>query len=268
MRPIKLFLFAFLAMLIYGCQDTDIVDSPAEFKEYIVIRSELKANTMFQGVQITRTLHFNEAYSIDKAEIQNADVYLKVNGYQVIPLHYTTEGIYKSIYDVYISSEYVYELFGKVGGKSIYAETRVPGVPEVQDASYQSDLYLTANVLSKPNEVYGAVWAIVRNPSNPPEVSDNFFSIVPLVYNVDEVSVSLRSGEIPENLRTFVLRSSTYIRVTAFDEPYLEYFKTKNNDQPVDNVFLSGTGPVAWNVRGENVIGMFIGSAEGSLISP
>jgi hypothetical protein len=258
----------FFSILFVGCENIDIVDTSAEFTEYLVVRAELKANTNFEGVQITKTLPLDEAFSINKAEIRNAAVQLKVNGHQVIPLHYTNEGIYKSIYDVQIVSGYNYELIAKVGEKSIYGNTRVPEVPDVQNISFESEFYLTANVTSKPNEVYGAVWAIVRNPNEPPEISDNFFSIVPTIFKTIEPRVAIRTTEIPENLRTQSLRNSTFIKVTAFDSPYLDYFKTRNNDQPVNNAFVSGGGAVGWNVQGDKVIGMFIGIADGNLMLP
>lgn len=268
MKSSKIILLLSFSVLISSCEDTNIVNSNAQYVEYLVVRSELKANTEFDGVRITRTLPPDESYDINKAEIKNATVHLKVNGFQVIPLHHIREGIYKPLYDLTISPGYTYELLGNIGEKSIYGITRIPEIPNVRDVSFQSGTYLTANVASKPDEVYGAVWTITRNQDQPPEVSDNFFSIVPTVYKTNEPRVAVRTTNIPENLRTPLLRASTFIRVTAFDKSYLDYFKTKNNDRQVDNVFVSGGGAVGWNVRGEKVIGMFIGIAEGNLIFP
>jgi hypothetical protein len=268
MKLIKIILLFFFSFLISSCEDTNIVDSNVQYIEYLVVHSELKANTEYDGVRITKTLPLEESYDINKAEIKDATVHLKVNGIQVIPLHYMKEGIYKPLYDLIISPGYTYELIGNIGNKSIYGITRVPEVPNVRDVSFQSNTYLTASVTSKPDEVYGAAWTIPRGQNQPPEVSDNFFSIVPTVYKSYEPRVAVRTTDIPENLRTPFLTGSTYIRVTAFDKPYLDYFKTKNNDQQFDNIFVSGGGAVGWNVQGEKVIGMFIGTAEGNLILP
>lgn len=268
MEKLKIILLFFSSLLLSNCEDISVVDNNIQYEEYTVVRSELKANTKFEGVQITKTLPLDEAYDIKKAEIKDALVYLKINGVQIVPLHFTDEGIYKPLYDISITPGYTYELIGNISDKSIYGITRVPEVPNVQNVSLQSGMYLTANVTSKPNEVYGAVWAIIKNPNQSPETSDNFFSVVPTVFRPSERIVTVRTTEIPENLRTVFLRGSTYIRVTAFDSAYLDYFKTSNNDQPPDNAFVSGGGPVGWNVQGKKVIGMFIGTNVGSLISP
>jgi hypothetical protein len=268
MKSANYILIFFLGIIIPGCQDTGIVDNSTEFIEYLVVRAELKANTNFEGVQITKTLPLEETYDITKAEIKNAVVHLKVNGFQIIPLHYVNNGIYKSIYNVKIVPGFNYELFAEVGEKSVYGNTRVPEIPQVNNASFDNNIYLTAEVVSKPSEVYGADWVIIRNPSDPPETSDNYFSIVPVEFKPTEPSIALRTIEVPENLRTPVFRNSTYIKVTAFDHSFLDYFKTRNNNNPINNVFLSGGGAVGWNVQGEKVIGIFIGIAEGNLILP
>jgi hypothetical protein len=268
-KKLKIILLFLSSFLLSNCEDISVVDNNIQYVEYTVVRSELKANTKFEGVQITRTLPLDEAYNINKAEIKNALVFLKINGVQIVPLHFTGEGIYKPLYnDLFINPGYTYELIGNIGNKSIYGITRVPEAPNVQNVSLQSDKYLTANVTLRADEVYGAVWVIINDPNQAPETSDNFFSVVPTVFKPSDRTVAVRTTEIPENLRTVFLRNSTYIRVTAFDKAYLDYFKTSNNDQPSDNAFVSGGGPVGWNVQGEKVIGMFIGKTEGSLISP
>lgn len=269
MKKLKIILLFFFSLLLSNCEDISVVDNNFQYVEYTLVRSELKANTEFEGVQITRTLPLDEAYDINKAEIKNAVVYLKINGVQIVPLHFTNEGIYKPLYnDLLINPGYTYELIGNIGDKSIYGITHVPEAPDVHNVSLQSDMYLTANVTSKPDEVYGAVWVITNSLGQLSETSDNFFSVVPIIYNSSEPTVVVRTIEIPENLRTVSQNNPIYIRVTAFDSAYLDYFKTGNNDQPPDNAFVSGGGPVGWNVQGEKVIGMFIGTNEGSLISP
>ena len=58
-----------------------------------------------------------------------------------------------------------------------------------------------------------------------------------------------------------VIVSLLYAQVYSFDVQYLNYFKSKNNNQPSDNVFAQGGDQIAWNVIGDHVIGLFMGDA-------
>jgi hypothetical protein len=263
----KIIAILFLSFLFISCEDTSTVDNDLSFEEFVVIRSELKANDFFKGVSITRTLLINEKYDIKKAEIKTATAFLKVNGVQVIPLHYTDEGIYKPLYDLLIYSENSYELFAEINGNSVYGFTRVPEPPDLDDASYSGTNYITADVIARPNEVYGAVWAIGTSAENTIK-GNNFFSIVPGYTINTPLLISLRTEEIPEEYRDQFYRANTYVQIYAFDQPYLDYFKTKLNNQPLENSFTGSSGPVAWNVKGDNVIGLFIGLAEGGFVKP
>jgi hypothetical protein len=261
----KIILIISLSFLLLSCEDTNVIGNDLLFEEYTVIRSELKANNIFEGVSITKTLPLDEKYDIAKAEIKNAEVILKVDGVQVIPLHYTGEGLYKPLYTVRIKPGITYELFVEINGKSVYGFTRVPEVPEIEDASFFENSYITADINAKPNEVYGAVWVI--NPSSPIK-GNNFFSIVPTTKTDSSGIISLRTDEIPEEYRSQLFRERTFIQTYAFDQQYLDYFKTKFNNLPLENSFTGSSGPVAWNVKGEKVIGLFIGLAEGELVKP
>jgi hypothetical protein len=66
----KIIAILFLSFLFISCEDTSTVDNDLSFEEFVVIRSELKANDFFKGVSITRTLPINEKYDIKKAEIK------------------------------------------------------------------------------------------------------------------------------------------------------------------------------------------------------
>jgi hypothetical protein len=257
-----------LSFLLFSCEDVNIVENDLNYEEFIVIRSELKAAKFYEGVSITRTLPLSEGYDFSKAEINDANAFVKVNKVQVVPLHYTNNGIYKPLYDLPINPGNTYELFAEVNGKPVYSITRVPEIPTVKGASYQSGSYLTAEVNAKPHEVYGAVWAIVNIPEPPSLTGEDFFSIAPTVDIDYPIDVAVRTEDIPEEYRNEFYREKTYIKIYAFDLPYLDYFKTKFNNRVSEDSFTGSSGPVAWNVQGEKVIGLFIGSAEGGFIKP
>ncbi len=263
----KFYLLIFmLAYLILGCEDSEIVDVNIGYKEYVVVRSELFADSIFTGVSFTKTLPLEEAYDIKKAELKDVFAYLRVNGVQIIPLHYTSNGIYKSLYDIRIISGSSYELFAKVNGKSIYSTTYIPKVPRINNAVFHSDEYVDVYVASRPNECYGSVFYVAFSQNNYSAKSSDFHSIIEAPNsNFNDIVLS-RTQVIPEQFRTQLYRSVTYIQVYSFDLAYSDYFKTRGNNQPITNSYIQGGDPIAWNVKGENTIGLFVGLNKSQLV--
>ena len=207
----------------------------------------------------------DENYDITKAELKDVDSYIRINGVQIVPLHYQQEGVYKPLYSLEIFPGNTYELFGKANGKSFYSKTVVPQLPLISNASRESD-YLQALVNTHPGEVYAAAW-IVYLPNNQINISPVFQEIVSPIKDNPDLKVSIRTTEIPEKYLVNPYSNNTYIQVYAFDEAYLEYFKSKDNNQPGNNAFLQGGGAIAWNVYGDDVIGLFIGRANGRQVN-
>jgi hypothetical protein len=259
-------LFVLFIFLSAGCEDISNVDFNIKHDEHIVIKAELVSEQIFKGVVIIKTLPLEETFDIKKAEVKNAEAYLLINGVQIIPIHYTSNGVYKPLYDLEILSGNKYELFCKVEGRSIYAETIVPFKPEVADVIYNNGLYLIGNVIPKINEAYGAIWTIQGNDNEISRAKD-YFSVVE---TSDQLSAELpvRTQDVSPEYRAAIYRGLTYIKVISFDKSFAEYFKTKDKNQLIENTFTSGGGLVAWNVQGEKTIGLFIGLSEGDLIKP
>jgi len=256
----------FISLLFISCDDVSVVNPKLTTKEYIVVRSELKAWTHFEGVSFTKTLPVNEPYDTNKAVLRNVTAYLKINGIRIIPLHYYQGGIYKPYGNVFITSGDIFELFAKVDSTSIYGVTKIPNRPEVTSSSL-SNKHIDALIKSNPGEVYGAVWTIV-NPSNNSSIAAaaDFLSIVSSTSNQTLTTTSVSTTDMPDQYLTDAYKDSRCVRAYAFDEPYLKYFNTKNNNQPVSNAFVQGGDQIVWNVKGNNVIGLFIGSASGSYV--
>jgi len=104
---LKIFLILFFALsniLFFGCEQVEIINPDTTFKENVVVRAELLAGENFAGVTFTKTLPLDIAYSISAAEIRNVTAYLKINKIQIVPLHYTSNGIYKPLYDLKIKT--------------------------------------------------------------------------------------------------------------------------------------------------------------------
>lgn len=252
--------------LYFGCEDAEIVDADLGYKEYVVVRSELFADSIFTGVTFTKTLPLEETYEIKKAELKDVFAYLKVNGMQVIPLHYTSDGLFKPLYNIRIQATKTYELFAKVNGKSIYAYTYVPEVPRINNSTFHSNQYVDVYIASKPNECYGSAFFVSPSPNGYAARSKDFHSIVEAPSSNFNDIVLCRTQEIPTQFRTAIYRSVTYIQVFSFDKAYSDYFKTRGNNEPITNSFIQGGDPIAWNVKGENAIGLFIGINKSGIV--
>lgn len=256
-----LFIFSFL---FSSCENSTDVNSNLEYKEYTVINAQLSAGNIFEGVTITHTLPLGVQYDIQKAEIKDAIAYIRENGVKIIPVHYVSNGLYKPITNLVINCGEQYELFASINGKSVYSKTYVPDTPGVVQALNVNNNYLVAEVTAKPNEAYGAAWII--SEGNYSSKAGDFQSIV--ASKNFPADIDVRTIDIPAPYNTISYSDFFYIQVYAFDKAYKDYFITKSNGNPIDNTFTSGGGAVAWNVYGENVIGLFMGMTEGYKVHP
>ncbi|HSD63139.1 MAG TPA: hypothetical protein VLB50_05045 [Ignavibacteriaceae bacterium] len=252
------------SLLFISCENSTDVSMAIQYQEYIVINAQLNAGKAFEGVTITHTLPLGVQYDIQKAEIKNAVAYIQENGVKIIPVHYTSNGLYEPLSPLAIFAGSRYELFADINGKLIYSETYIPDTPRVVQASNAGNNYLIAEVSANPGEAYGAAWIISRNGFF--AKANDFHSIMTADHFPS--NITLRTMDIPAQYNNSFYSDSFYVQVYAFDKAYKDYFISKGNSHPIDNTFTSGGGAVAWNVYGDKVIGLFIGVAEGKIIHP
>lgn len=245
-----------------GCEEERLLDNNIRYEEYIVVRAELVAGEEFEGVQVRKTIPFDQAYNISTAEIKNMTGFIRIDDVQVVPIHYEGYGMYLPLYPLIVESGKTYELVAEVGEKLIYAKTTVPEVPIASNISLHKDYYYYADIKPKRNTVFGALWEIRDEDQERILYSaEDFFEVV-FVENIKYYeSLFIRTMMIPENLRTSHMLELMTVRFYAYDRPYMDYFQTRLNNRPIENSFAQGGGTIAWNVYGENVIGLFIGSA-------
>jgi hypothetical protein len=247
-------------LLIYfslaGCESEEILTPDFVHEEYIVVQAEIQANKVFPSVRFTKTLPLGVPYKIEDAELKNVTAYIKKNGVQIIPLIYTMNGLYKPLYEFYVDEGDTYELFADRDGVYIYSKTRVPYEPEIINTSYNpNEHYLTAEVPAKDNEVYAALWVITTTPA---VKAEDYFS----VYSGSLFSnVSVRTSPLPEEYRSNAYLNNRYIQVFAFDESFRDYFSSRTSGSEINDPFVQGGSEINWNVQGDNIIGLFIGTA-------
>jgi hypothetical protein len=261
----KIIIVLFSIILFGACEKIDIIETNINYIEKIVVRADLVGGKVFEGITFTKTLPLTETYTIEKAELKEVTAYLKINNAQVIPLHYNQEGIYLPLYELTIDTSTVYELYAEYDGKSIYSRTRVPQTPKIIYAETTNN-FLAADVVYNEGEVYGSAWIILTGGTNDYSIKAQDYHSIVGASSFNAAKAFTRTMDIPEQYRTPLYYSRTYIQVFAFDEMYKEFFKTKNNNEPIKDTFAQGGGPINWNVFGENVIGLFIGLTEGQII--
>lgn len=253
--------YLLFVLIISGCEKESVLENKIEYIEYTVIRCELITDKAFNGLRITKTLPLEEEYTIEKAEIKGAYAYIKINNAQVIPLHYADSGMYKPINKLVPVENYTYELFIEIGDKKIYSKTKAPAVPKIRNSSYYNDSVVQASIIPRADEVYGCVWKIIGGNSTLIATANDFFYIYQDLNPSGFELINILSKNIPFVYRTSYYKSMLYAQVYAYDKPYADYYKSKNSNQVIENIFSQGGGPITWNVYGKNVIGLFIGSA-------
>ncbi len=266
MKLLKITIVLLLIILAVSCDVTESTEIDIEFEQNLVIESRLIKDSLFTGVSITKTIPLQTAYNISSADVNNAVAILKINGVQVLPLHYQGDGLYMPLpkHFLFIKGGYTYELFVELDGKNYYAKTKIPEDPIIRNATYTPENYLTATVHANEGEAYAATWAI--NSRSITAESDDFFAVNSIQSGNPEVVV--RTKIIDEQYQVSALRDSTYIRIYTFDKHFEDFFKTFGNSNSISEAFSQGGGQVIWNIEGENVIGLFIGYSKSPLINP
>jgi hypothetical protein len=255
-----LILSALLLVFSQGCENVEVISPQVSYQEYIVVRGELRAYSLFEGVTFTKTLPLDESFDIKKAELKNISAYLRVNGIRIITLRYIQDGLYAPLDSIFIEPGSTYELFAQYNSTNIYSITRVPTLPRIVSASLRDNRFIEVTIRPNANEAYGAGWEIYNAATkNLYDESTDFQTIVQPQSSDLGSTISINTKDLPGNYTSGNYNGLMYAEVYAFDSPYFDYFKSKNNNQPSDNVFAQGGDQVSWNVQGDHVIGLFIG---------
>ncbi|MGE5861051.1 MAG: hypothetical protein ACM34J_10890 [Ignavibacteria bacterium] len=265
MKPVRLIFLAIIFYFLSGCENVDVVETKIEYKEKIVVSSEITAGSIFPGVTFTRTLPIGEPYDINKALILNALSYLRINYVKIVPLHYHSAGLYLPSDSLEVQPGDVYELFGNVEGKSVYAETIIPKRAAISNAVIETD-YIQTSVTPLEGEVYGAKWLIYAPGSGDTvDAADQFFSITEPPESNPSGPMAVRTSVIPDLYLSSAYLDRTYMEIYSFDKAYLKYYNSRGNQQVINNTFIQGGASVVWNVFGDDVIGLFIGVAKSKI---
>ena len=249
-----------LVFILLSCEKTQVVESDVSYQTFAVVSCELNSESLFTGVNFTKTLPIGTPYDIKAAELKDVLAYIRINGVQIIPLHYVSDGLYMPLYELYIQSGNTYELFAEWEGKVIYSSSKVPSPPEINNVNYNAGgKNLGANIKAAPGEVYGAIW-IIGNGIEKASSFPNLSTPVP-----EAVNINVITSEIPDKYSGSDYNGMRNIQVFSYDKQYTAYFNSVKMNVPLGNAFLQNGGTTGWNVLGNNVIGMFIGVGKGTI---
>lgn len=247
-----------VSIILISCENEEILNANLEYQELTVVQSEIIADRYFTYVRITKTLPVGVPYDISVAEIKDAVLYLRINEIQIVPLHYKSEGKYEPLYDLFIDSGDYIELFGQLNGKNFYSKTKVPYVPRVTSAVLdRSGWFAQAQIEPRVEEAYAALWGINDGSITRPEAFFN--AVLPQAGSPNSV-VLVRTAKFPEQFQAPYYNGKRFIQIYAFDPAFERYYSTMGLSQEINNPFLQGSGRTEWNIVGEKVIGLFIGS--------
>ena len=251
-------------LILVACESEEILSPDAGFEEYTVVQAEIQPGKKFPAVRITKTLPLGVPYDINKAELKNVTAYLVKNEVQVIPLLYTTDGLYEPRYEFYVEEGEIYEIYAEREGKFIYGKTIIPHKPTVTAVSYNvSGYFFDADIQTELDEVYSAIWIV---SGIPPARAEDYFS-VSIPSTTPDKMIAVRTSSIPEEYRRSIYSGNRYIQTFSFDKSFRKYFYSRTSGQEINDPFIQGGGAVEWNMQGENVIGMFIGVTPGDIIN-
>jgi len=251
-------LFVLILITISGCENEELLTPQFDYEEYVVVQAEIQANRYFPAVRFTKTLPLGVPYRIEDAELKNVTAYIKRNGVQIIPLVYTSQGLYKPLDDLFVVEGETYELFAMRDETFIYSITRIPYKPEITNAYYNSSTYsLNANVNAKEGEVYAALWTVATTPA---VKADDYYAVSS---GEPSSNIIVATSSLPQLYRGGNYSGLRYIQVNSFDQSFEDYFNSRTSGNEINDPFVQGGGEIIWNVQGEKTIGLFIGVSRG-----
>ncbi len=265
MKKIKITALFLSLLLSLSCEEIGIIEEDLPFVSLYEVDGQISPGEKTPTINFTKSIPINESFDIKKVALDNVNAYIWSDTQGIIPLIHIGNGSYQPLKSksqkLQIKANAVYELYADINGTRVYAKTKVPSPPEVIDVKIIQN-YIECEISGKEGEVYSCIY-IVQDGfqlGNPRIVKreKNFFSVEG---DGKAGIVKLRTGDIPPEYLNTGSDLKVGVEVYAWDKAYKDYFKTKDNNKPIDDIFSQGGGLVNWNVYGENTIGLFMGYA-------
>ncbi len=254
-----IYILLFIISLLYlGCEQIDVIESSIPYQEFKIVNGRLIGDSTKVEISFTKSFPIEQDLSRDDVALKNVTAYIWSETQGIFPLKHNNDGIYSPVNEMYILQGTKYELYAEVNGERIYSESTVPVVPEIAEVKLEGE-YLKCTLVPNNGAVYGAKY-VVQSLNNRFEIYNDstFFEITNKTVDSTN-SIEVRTSNIPLEYYQSPDEYSVKMILYSFDESYRDYFLTRENNKPIENIFSEGGGSVYWNVYGENTIGLFIG---------
>jgi len=254
----KYILHIILLLLLFGCEQIDVIESSIPYVEFHVINGRLIGDSSKVQVSFAKSFPIEENFDQDDVALKSVTAYIWSETQGIFPLKHDENGIYTPINELYVLQGVKYELYGEYDGNRIYSVTTVPNEPEIAEAKIEGE-YLKCIVIPNPKSVYAAKYSFQSLDNGFESFIDTTFYEVTNKLNDTLNTVEVRTSNIPLAYYDNPEKYKVKIILYSLDEVYKDYFSTRENNKPIENIFSEGGGSVYWNVYGKNTIGLFLG---------
>jgi hypothetical protein len=249
-----------ILLLMSGCTEIGIVEKDIPFEGKYVINGVLVGGSNTTVVSVSSSFPLQEDLGKNEAAVKDITAYIWSEKQGIYPLIHKGNGNYSPADDLTINYGDEYQLNIKAGTDRIFGSTKVPDLPEIIEVQISED-HLLVKLLGKRDAVYGCKYSAGGSLNNNDFSEEIFYEISEPVLLENEL-IEIRTESIPPDVFNYPENYTLNLEIYAFDYRYREYYYSRLNSKPVENIFSEGGGSVFWNVEGENAIGLFIGMSK------
>jgi hypothetical protein len=212
-------------------------------------------------ISFTKSFPIEQNLNLEDVALKSVTSYIWSETQGIYTLEYKRNGVYVPTNNLIIREGTRYELFAEYNGERIYSVTTVPVVPELVSTKLEGK-YLKCEIIPNNNNVYAAKYFIESKQAGYDSFEDSTFYEVTNKITDTLNTLEIRTSDIPLEYFDNPEFYNPKIILYSFDDQYKDYYDTRENNKPIENIFSEGGGSVYWNVFGEKTIGLFIGYTE------
>lgn len=258
MKKYLYILLIFIEVLLFiGCEQIDVIESDIPYKEVFIVNGRLIGDSSQVKVSFTKSFPIEQEVSREQVALTDITAYIWNKNQGLFPLVHIKDGIYEPKNILKIRTGSIYELYAKVEEERIFAETLAPNIPEVEEVKILGD-FINCKIIPNPFTVYAAKYNIISLNGFGGNFNESvFFEVSNKIIDTTN-AIEIRTSSLPLEYFEKPEGYNVTLTVYALDENYKDYFDTRENNKPIENIFSEGGGSVYWNIKGEKSIGMFI----------
>ena len=235
-----------LFLILVGCSSS-LNEPQLEFEEKIFVDGKLYAGEIIDSIRIYNTFPVFINPGEKSTFISEAKVIISCDGRENI-LKHIGNGFYSTT-NLIAEKGKLYKLEIQVGKKKLFSSTKIPydfDIGSVHIKKSDSQLYKNDYFVSiSPNKL-SAYFAIADGRN--------------IIYEVKKSEDKNKMNNLTIQFYGDVNSNKSFETATVFaaDLAFYNFFSTRINGKPEDDIFVSRGLNAKWNVKGDG-IGMFIG---------